>query len=69
MMQFNVLEDEEQSGTTSDLPVTSWEDCVCVCVGVGGGGAELDTICLGFGKNVFCRRANSIQFNAVNIWQ
>lgn len=37
-MQFNVLEDEEQSGTTSDLPVTSWEDCVCVCVLGGGGG-------------------------------
>lgn len=67
MMQFNVLEDEEQSGTTSDLPVTSWEDSVCV---LGGWGvAELDAICLGFGKNVFCRRVNSVQFNAVNTWQ
>lgn len=31
-MQFNVLEDEEQSETTIYLPVTSWEDPVCVCL-------------------------------------
>ncbi|KAM7381906.1 hypothetical protein PAMA_012658 [Pampus argenteus] len=36
-IQFNVLEDEEQSGTTIYLPVTSWEDCVCVCFKEGGG--------------------------------
>lgn len=52
MMQFNVLEDEEQSGTTSDLPVTSWEDCVCVCV-LGGGLWSLMLFVLGLGKMCF----------------
>ena len=71
-MQFNVLEDKEQSETTIYLQVTPWEDSVCVgvCVFFRDEGCVMyHTICLGFGKNVFCRRANSIQLNATRSWQ
>lgn len=55
-IQFNVLEDEEQSETTIYLLVTSWEDSVCMCFRAGVG-PMLQTICLfGFGWGVFFRR-------------